>query len=403
MTSPGALLRFIRDSGELTRSELITRTGLARTTVGQRLEKLLACGFVTEAARGPSTGGRPPTQLRFNSEARVVVALELRATRARAAITDLAAVALAETELHVDLSNGPDAALERLDQCVTDLLDCASHDWEDVGGIGVGAPRFLLRDGAASPAPPSLESWRARSITQWFAARHDVPVVVEDTVNLMALGEQRIHWSDVDDLIYVHVDDEIVSGLIAAGEIHRGATGAAGDIGHIQMSADTNARCRCGRTGCLTALAGGAAIVTRLAGGRRAANTTHDVAALALAGDRRAVNAIRATGALIGETLALCVRCFNPGVVAIGGTLAYAHLPLIAAMQHVLFERSSTAATDDLRVVRSRLGDRAATIGAAVAVSDILLSPDAIDQTLAGRSAHSPELAFAGPQGRLDP
>src|SRR6186997_3024986 len=123
MTGAGSLLRLIRNGEAVTRADLVRRTGLARSTVAQRVEALLAHRLVYEAGGSASTGGRPPTVLAFNSDAGVVLVADLGATHARVAVSDLAGTPLAERASDLDIGLGPEHALTWVDERFTELLE----------------------------------------------------------------------------------------------------------------------------------------------------------------------------------------------------------------------------------------------------------------------------------------
>src|SRR3954470_16765452 len=108
MTGAGSLLRLIRDGEAVTRADLVRRTGLARSTVAQRLDALLAHELVYEAGGSASTGGRPPTLLAFNQRAGVVLVGDLGATHSRLAVTDMAGAPLADEAFDMDIGAGPE-------------------------------------------------------------------------------------------------------------------------------------------------------------------------------------------------------------------------------------------------------------------------------------------------------
>jgi predicted NBD/HSP70 family sugar kinase len=214
-----------------------------------------------------------------------------------------------------------------------------------------------------------------------------VPVLVDNDVNIMALGEHWTHWRDVDNLLFVKVGTGIGCGIVASRAIHRGAQGAAGDIGHITVPGNEDAICRCGNVGCLEAIAGGRALAERLSTPGRAVPGSREVVALVRAGDATAVRMVREAGRSLGVVLAACVNFFNPGVIVVGGDLAEAHEQLLAGVREVTYQRSLPLATQDLTVVPSRLGDRAGVIGAAIMVIEHLLAPEVIDRALQGGAA----------------
>ena len=168
---------------------------------------------------------------------------------------------------------------------------------------------------------------------------------------------------------------------MADGQIHRGARGAAGDIGHIRATSSDEVVCRCGNIGCLEAIAGGQALADRLSAVGIDAANSRDVVRLVRDGDATATRMVRDAGRTLGEVLAGTVNFFNPAVIVIGGDIAEAHAQLLAGSEGIL-SRSLPLATRDLRIVPSRLGDRAGITGAAITAIEHVLSPAAVDQTL---------------------
>jgi predicted NBD/HSP70 family sugar kinase len=212
-------------------------------------------------------------------------------------------------------------------------------------------------------------------------------VLVDNDVNIMALGEHWTNWRDTDHLLFVKVGTGIGSGIVAGRAIHRGAEGAAGDIGHIRVGGHDDVTCRCGNTGCLEAVAGGRALARRLSEIGIEAQDSRDVVRLVRAGEPPAVRMVREAGRSLGEVLAASVNFFNPAVIVIGGDVAEAHEQLLAGVREVVYQRSLPLATRHLRVVPSALGDRAGVTGAAVMVIEHILSPEAVDLAIAGAPA----------------
>src|SRR5687768_9610379 len=136
----GSVLRLIRDGEAVTRADLARRTGLARSTVAQRVDALLAHELVYEAGGSTSTGGRPPTILAFNQLAGVVLAADLGATHSRLAVSDLAGAPLAELALDMDISAGPETVLGLVSERFEELLRQVDRTPADVRGIGIGVP-----------------------------------------------------------------------------------------------------------------------------------------------------------------------------------------------------------------------------------------------------------------------
>ena len=379
--SAGAVLRVIRDAGVLTRAELAGRTGLARSTIAQRIDTLLEHGLILEVGAGDSTGGRPPTSLAFNDGSGVVLCADLGVTHSRLAVSDLGSAPLEELVIDLDIGAGPEAVLATVDQTFGRLLGDAGRRADQVRGIGIGVPGPVAFDRGEPTNPPIMPGWDGFSIPGWFAGRYDTPVLVDNDVNIMALGEHWTHWRDRGHLLFIKVGTGIGCGIVVEGHIHRGAKGAAGDVGHIRL-AGHEVVCSCGNVGCLEAVSGGAALARRLTEQGIEADTSRDVARLVKAGNRAAGQLVREAGRNLGDVLAGCVNFFNPEVIVIGGDVGQASQQLLAGVREVIFKRSLPLATEELRVVPSQLGDRAGVIGAAIMVIEHVISPEAIDRVI---------------------
>ena len=381
-TSAGALLRLIRDEIAVTRADLARVTGLARSTIAQRVDALLALGLVYEAGGSASTGGRPPTVLAFNRDAGVVLAADLGATHARVAVSDLMGTPLAERASDLDIALGPEHALGWVSERFTELLEEIGRSSADVRGIGLGVPGPVEFASGRPVSPPIMPGWDDFPIPDWFASRYSAPVLVDNDVNIMARGEHRMHWPETEHLLLIKVGTGIGCGIVSDGHIHRGARGAAGDIGHIRVTSREDVVCRCGNVGCLEAIAGGQALAQRLAETGEDATHSRDVVRLVRAGHAGAIRMVRDAGRTLGEVLAGTVNFFNPAVIVIGGDIAEAHAQLLAGVREGIFSRSLPLATRDLRIVPCRLGDRAGVIGAAIMAIEHVLAPDEVDRSL---------------------
>jgi len=369
----GSVLRLIRDGDAVTRAAIARRTGLARSTVAQRVDALLAHELVYEAGGEASTGGRPATVLAFNHQAGVVLVADLGATHSRLAISDLIGKPLAEVAFDMDIADGPERVLAHVCDHFGALLAQAGRQASEVRGIGVGVPGPVDFPAGRPVNPPIMPGWDGFSIPDWFASRYPAPVLVDNDVNIMALGEHWSHWREADHLLYVKVGTGIGSGIVSGRGIHRGADGAAGDIGHIRVNDHDDAVCRCGNLGCLA---------MRLSAQGIDAAGSREVVELVRAGRPEAILMVREAGRVLGDVLAGCVNFFNPGAIVVGGDIAEAQDHLLAGIREVVFQRSLPLATRDLTIANSRLGDRAGVVGAAIMVIDHVLAPDAVDRAV---------------------
>jgi predicted NBD/HSP70 family sugar kinase len=377
----GALLQILRRERMASRSELAERTGLSRATVVQRLEQLERLGLVADAGRRPSTGGRPAVVFRFAADAGVLLACDIGATHCRLAVTDLARRVLAEVCLDLEVADGPERVFATIRPLLAGMLDRLVRSPRDVMGIGVGLPGPVEYATGRPIDPPIMPGWDGVDVPSYLADFGSL-VLVDNDVNVLALGEHGAFFPDCADFLFIKVGTGIGCGAIGGGRLHRGAQGAAGDIGHIAATG-SDVLCRCGNRGCLEAVASGGALARDLAAQGMDVRDSRDVVRLVRERDPRAVAAVRTAGRDIGEVLAGAVSFFNPAVLVVGGDVAEAGDELLAGVRETVYQRSLTLATRRLEIVASRLGDAAGVIGAASMASDALFDPVRIDSIVA--------------------
>ncbi|HEY2576283.1 MAG TPA: ROK family protein [Streptosporangiaceae bacterium] len=203
----------------------------------------------------------------------------------------------------------------------------------------------------------------------------------------MALGEHHKVYPALDHLLFVKIGTGIGCGIILGGQLHRGANGAAGDIGHIRVP-DSDALCRCGNLGCLEAVAGGHALAQRLAGKGLGTKIARGVAELVANGNPLARQEIRVAAQHIGGVLATLVSFANPSAIVIGGALAPPDEALLAGIRSGIYDRALPLATRSLPIEASKLGERAGTEGAIALAQRSALSAEGVAALL--RARHHP-------------
>jgi predicted NBD/HSP70 family sugar kinase len=375
-------VRLLRDGRPRTRAELVDSTGLGRSTVTQRIELLLSSGLVGHAGEGISTGGRPPARVAFNPAARIVLGADVGATHARLAVTDLAGTVLAETGHSIDIADGPETVLPGLVRSARKLVRGVGRRLDEVLGLGVGLPGPVEHHTGRPINPPIMPGWDGFDVPGYLAEALGTVTLVDNDVNVMALGEHFSHWRGADHLVLVKVATGIGSGIVSDGRLVRGAQGAAGDLGHIRVPGGDDVPCRCGNTGCLEAVASAVAVAARLRGLGIDAASSADVVRLVRGGSAPAAQLLRDAGRDIGEVLAAVVSLLNPSVIVLAGGLSLAGEHLLAGVREVVYRRSLPLATKHLRIVESLTGERAGVVGAAVLVLEHALAPEQVDRLL---------------------
>lgn len=363
MTSLLRIVNMVRTGEAMTRPEIGRVTGLGRGVVTQRVDHAIELGYLEDGEFGPSSGGRAPRTLRFRGERGTIVVCALGALHIHVGIAQLDGDILDQSHRAWDISRGPAETLDAAMAMIDEVL--ARGSGTPVWGIAVGVPGPVDFETGRPVAPPIMPGWNGFDLRRRFEQRYDAPVWVDNDVNLLALGERARRRDENPDLIYCKVGSGIGAGLLSRGRIHRGANGAAGDIGHVRVR-DADALCRCGKSGCLEAVAGGWALVrdaekalTEGASGVLAARSDDDpltperIARSAEDGDALAISLIQRAARDVGESIAALVNMFNPGVIVIGGAVAAAGELFLAEVRQRVYELSLPLATRDLTIVQS--------------------------------------------------
>ncbi|WP_055585736.1 ROK family protein [Peterkaempfera griseoplana] len=380
------LLRLLRDLGPQSRVALGDRVELSRSKLAVEIDRLLETGLVVQDGLAASRGGRRSHNVRIAPSLRFL-GVDIGATSVDVAVTNGELEILGHLAEPLDVRVGPVAVFERVLAMVAKLRDAGLADHFDGAGIGVPGP---VRFPEGVPvAPPIMPGWDGFPVREALSQELGCPVLVDNDVNLMALGEQQAGVArSVRDFLCIKIGTGIGCGIVVSGEVHRGVTGSAGDIGHIQVD-PAGPPCACGNTGCLEAHFGGNALArdavalaeagrsVELASRLEAAGrlTAEDVSAAASAGDPVALDLIRQGGSRTGQVIASLVSFFNPGLVVIGGGLTGLGHTLLASIRTQVYRQSLPLATGNLPIVLGELGPVAGVVGATRLISDHLFSP----------------------------
>ena len=381
---PGAVLQLIASGRAVTRGAIAEALGLSRSTVLDRLGLLIGAGLVGGTEEVVSGRGRPSQVLRLDTKERLIIAVDIGEERTRVAVTDLGAEIRGERVERLELSDGPEALLSRVSAIAREVLADEGLSADKVVGLGLGLPAPVDYEAGQVQGWSIMSGWDGFDIRSALGRDWPVPVVIDNDVNLLTLAEQRTHWPDERHLLYIKAGTGVGSGMVVGGAIHRGAQGAAGDIGHAHISGYHDPLCRCGNRGCLEALVGGWALAEALRADRPGLRSARDVAGLVKRGDSDAVALLRTAGRILGEAAAFATSMLNPSVIVLGGALSAAGDHLIAGVREVIYQRALPLATRQLRIVPTHFRSRAGIAGASLLVRDHVLDPAAIDARLAG-------------------
>jgi predicted NBD/HSP70 family sugar kinase len=362
----------LRRSGTATRSELSHITGLSRTTVATIVADLQASGLVVEPD-GERTGGRgrPAAVLRLDPSAGAALGIDFGHTHVRVAVADLSSTLLGEQSAAVDVDQDAGAALDIAAALVQQVLGDASVDNSRVVGAGMGLPGPFDRGRHMVNSSTILPGWLGVDAAAELGRRIDVQVEVDNDANLGALGELTFGAGrGISDSVYVKMSTGIGAGLVLRGALHRGATGIAGELGHVQVQPD-GIVCNCGGRGCLQTVA---SVPTLLAAARAAHGpelTLQGLIELVEAGDFGARRIVGEAGRAVGRVIADLCNHVNPEAIIVGGDLSAVGEPLLAGFREAIDRHALPGAAEAVEVKAAVLGERAEVLGAlALVIAD---------------------------------
>ena len=376
------LIRFT--PGGISRVALAQRLALTRAAVTSIVNDLIKTNLIRETKTRAPSNGRPPIILEINEERGYVAGVDMGASHLTVIIANFGAQVLAEKEQPFKIADGPAECIRQADEALRSLLSTLGLGLSDLSAIGAGVPGPTIASEGMVLAPPIMPGWDRFPIRDTLEKLWGCPVSLNNDAELGVLGE----WAygagrGEQNLAYIKVGTGIGAGLFIDGQIYRGATGSAGEIGHMTID-ENGPLCACGNRGCLEALAGGRAIVnlarTAIQSGRRTelsanpeALTAMDVSSAAARGDLVAQEVLAEAGNQLGIALTSLVNLFNPNIVVVGGGVAQTGDLFLEPIRKAVLKRSLPAAAHAVRITTSLLGKRSTGMGAVVQALSIAL------------------------------
>ncbi|MGE5508387.1 MAG: ROK family transcriptional regulator [Chitinophagales bacterium] len=361
------LLDLIESTGPISRAELSRVTGLSQPTVCAGAEGLARAGLIRVQGAGDSTGGRRPVLLRFNPGAGYAIGVDLGGTSLKLALTDLGGrVVHRLDEPTPNPKSGPASAVAAIIAAVERLVQEAEVRWEEVLGLGVGAPGATDAETGQVTLAPAV-GWEQTPVKQLLSERFRVPCRVENDVNAAALAEILFgRGKELADFVFVAIGTGIGAGIVIDGKLHRGRHCAAGEVGYLVIDHAWRPE-TVGGFGCFESMAAAPAIarkarevIPELADGGPAGEV-EALFGLARQGHPAANRVVDEIAGYMGAALANLAVTLDPAAIILGGGVSRAGEVLIEPVRRKLQELSPLVP----EVCVSSLGAEAGMLGAA--------------------------------------
>jgi len=364
-----AVLETIRRLGPIARTRIAEELQISLPTVMRIVDDLMREDLVKPTGAKEWSGGRKRPLLEFNAHGHLIIGVDMNETRLYGAVADLAGEILTETFLP-HRTRGVQS-YDLLVSVIEQLLESAHKTGKNIRGIGVGAPGITYYEEGVVQWAPSLE-WRNFPLKEKLRQRFNLPVVLDNDVNISALGEL---WygagQNCTNLVLVIVGSGIGAGIIIDGGIYRGSHLTAGEIGFL-LPDRSHMGIRREGYGALESLASGASIAararqalhSRLPEEKLAALTAEDVFEAFRRNEAWSQPIISDTIDYLAQMLATLTVCFDPDLIVLSGGIAKSADLLLEP----IYQRIEGAIPIRPKLVVSTLAHRAAIMGAIIEI-----------------------------------
>ncbi len=360
------VLGLLAGEGPMSRADLVRSSGLSRTTVSSLVAELIRSGQITETddrARPHKGGsGRPPVLVRLSAPTGGVVGVDVGHGHVRVAVADRTGVVLAEDLALVDVDAHGAEVLDRTAAMVRSLAGRSELHVDELQAAGMCVPAPVDRR-SSRIRTGIMPGWQGLLPGEELERRLGLPVYADNDANLGALAE--LHHGIArgrHDVVYLKIASGVGAGVVLGGRLHRGTSGIAGEIGHVQVGEDGPV-CRCGNRGCLETMVSASRLLDLLRPAYDEPLTLDRVLELDAEGDSGVRRVLTDAGRTVGRAVADLANSLNPELVVVGGTLGRS-TSLVEGLRGSIdrYAQPDTAAALD--VVPGALGDRSEVVGA---------------------------------------
>lgn len=363
----------LREHPGCSQRDLAGYTGLDKATISAVVAQLAEQGIVERGGVAANRRvGRPETALAIPPSAGLLVGARLEPGTIRIVAATLGGRVI--EHLQVAGTRDVAAAVRRLGEGVATVCRNAGLR---LRAVGVGVPALMDRTGRLVLAPNL--GWRDTPIRPLIQEVVAAPVWIDNDTKAAAIAERLFGvCRTVDDFVYVTGDSGLGGGLFLGGKLYRGASGFAGEIGHLTVVPDGRP-CGCGKRGCLETYVSEAAILADAVRAGRSPADVWEVAEAARAGDPALLAILERVGERLGTALAHVCNLINPEMVVLGGNLAVVAGFIVPAVERALTEHALDPVRRGMRIQVSPLGADAVQMGGvALAMEGFLAAPDGI-------------------------
>jgi len=314
-----SIFKAIRKQGPISRIELTEITKCSAGTISNHVRTLIEKGFVIESKKGISSGGRKPVQLMINPHKAYIFSIEIEVNQIKIVVFDLEIKVITKGIIPITHKDDYQKTLEQVFFEMDKMIEEKDLKLDNLLGIGVAVPGLIDKVKGILEFAPNL-GWKNVYILKIFKDKYGLPIILDNEAKAAAIGERAFIYPKMDNMVFVSINEGIGCGVILNGELYRGASGNAGEFGHIII--DTNGpACHCGNKGCWETLASESYIVNRylkLSNSNKEL-TKKEIYQIGKNGDKKIIEIFNEAGRNIGIGLVNIINGLSPELLVIGG------------------------------------------------------------------------------------
>lgn len=382
------VLRLIKDHDEITRSSLAKKSGLTPPSITRIVDELISKDQLVESLGvGDSSGGRPPVIVKFKNHNNLIIGIDLGATYIRGCLVDLNANFVSEIQVPTELEKGFFSIIEKVVKVINKLHNRKEPEAR-IWGVGIGVAGLVNSETGIIESSPDFR-WSNIDLRKELDKHIDLPFFYDNSTRLMALGELKMGIKENQkNFAVINIGYGIASGLVVEGNLLKGFSGFAGELGHISVDTDSSVQCKCGMNGCLEALASGHRIASlgklalannsselleELCMGNEGLITAELVAKAAKKGDAASIKIYDEVAEYLCKGIGTIANLLNPETVYVGGGIS-----LSGDLLFDLIEKKKNKyllpASAKVKIMPSTHGDQATSIGAVSLILEKILN-----------------------------
>lgn len=360
------VFKTIKEKGPISLPGICYLVNLSRPTVEKIVDEYTKNGLVQNNGVASSNGGRKPALVKLNPKAGFFIGIDFEIPHLNIVLVDLEMNLIHKRIRHISYSTFPSKIIKGLEEDIKEMIK--KIDGEELMGISIGLPGLVDVNRGVSVIIERLKEWKDILIVDIIQEEFDVPVYVDNDVNMMALAEKEFGiGKGVPNMIYIALRSGIGSSIFINHQLYRGNYGNAGLLGHIKIERK-GPLCQCGSRGCLELIAGEKSII------QQAKDSGKNVSAIevlkkAKSGEQWALKIVEEIGEYLGIAVSNLVKIFDIQFIVIGDKAIEGGQPLLDTIRKYAAQNLTPLHRKGLEINFAKIRNYPAALGAALRAS----------------------------------